>query len=143
LKKLSYEKPHIITFTKRGNKNIGYLLSLSLENSLPFKPQRFFITHETPDQILRGRHAHYKTEQVLICSKGKIIVVTEDALGEIQTFNLQSPNQGLYLPPNVWHTMQYQNEAIQLVFASTEYDEKDYIREYDNFKKHWGAVENE
>jgi hypothetical protein len=33
--------------------------------------------------------------------------------------------------------MQYQKDAVQLVFASTEYDEKDYIRNYESFKEYW------
>jgi hypothetical protein len=56
---------------------------------------------------------------------------------ELKSFLLDTPYKGVYIPPNVWHTMQYQKDAIQLVFASSQYDEKDYIRDYDDFKKYW------
>ena len=86
---------------------------------------------------MRGRHAHHQTEQIIIAASGRIIVTVEDAWGKTDVYTLQEPNEGIYIPPNVWHTMQYTHTAIQLVLASTEYNESDYIRTYDEFKKKW------
>lgn len=134
----TYKEPHIIQFPKLGESSIGYI-SVAENSKLPFKVERVFWTYYTPESVVRGRHAHYKTEQLLFSVTGRIIVTTEDASGNIQTFVLDEPNTGLYIPPNVWHTMQYSHTAIQMVFASSVYDEADYIRKYEDFKKVWGG----
>jgi dTDP-4-dehydrorhamnose 3,5-epimerase-like enzyme len=134
---MKYKEPYIIDFAKLGDSSIGYI-SVGQNDKLPFEIKRLFWTYFTPESIVRGRHAHHSTQQILIAVTGRIVVTTEDATGTIQTFVLDNPNHGLYVPPNVWHTMQYSHTAIQGVMASTLYDEKDYIRNYDDFKKIWG-----
>lgn len=129
-----FGQPYIIEFPKLGESSIGYI-SVSQNDKLPFPVKRVFWTYYTPESVVRGRHAHHETEQILVAVAGRIIVTTESALGEIKTFVLDNPHIGVYVPPNFWHTMQYSHTAIQVVFASTLYDEKDYIREYDEFKK--------
>ena len=64
-----------------------------------------------------------------------IVVNTEMPNGDSAVFTLEKPGQGVYLPKHCWHTMQYSHNAIQLVLASTPYDESDYIRDYEEFKK--------
>lgn len=134
---MDYAKPHIIDFVQLGESNIGYI-SVAQNDKLPFEVKRTFWTYYTPESIVRGRHAHHQTEQIIIAVTGRIVVTTESAHGEINTFVLDKPNMGVYVPPNVWHTMQYSHTAIQVVLASTLYSEKDYIREHDDFKKIWG-----
>lgn len=96
-----------------------------------------FWTYFTPESIVRGRHAHFKTEQVVIAVTGRILLTAELPDGNIETFVLEKPNFGVYIPPNSWHTMQYSHTAIQMVLASTLYDEQDYIRDQNQFKKEW------
>ena len=133
---MNFEQPHLITFPKHGESTIGYI-SVADNNKLPFKVERVFWTYFTPESVVRGRHAHFKTEQILIAASGRIIVTAENGDGQISTFILDSPEKGVYIPPSVWHTMQYTHSSIQVVLASTHFDEKDYIRDYDIFKKTW------
>lgn len=133
-----YPTPHLIHFPKLGEPTIGYIsVGENAKDPLPFAVQRVFWTYYTPESIVRGRHAHHRTEQVLIAAAGRIIVTTELANGEIQTFRLEDPFVGLYVPPNAWHTMQYSHSAVQLVLASQPYNEADYIRDYEAFRKQW------
>ncbi|PJJ58977.1 sugar 3,4-ketoisomerase [Hymenobacter chitinivorans] len=132
------QKPHLIEFPKLGASDIGYISVGEANGLIPFTVERTFWTYYTPESIVRGRHAHHVTEQVLIAVAGRIIVTTEMPDGEVQTFVLESPHQGVYVPPNAWHTMQYSHTAVQLVFASTRYNEQDYIRKYENFREVWG-----
>jgi dTDP-4-dehydrorhamnose 3,5-epimerase-like enzyme len=134
---MNLPEPHLFEFKQMGEPGIGYI-SVAQNNQLPFEVKRIFWTYHTPESIVRGRHAHHKTEQVLLAVTGRIVVTTEKADGTIQTFVLDKANQAVYIPPNVWHTMQYSHTAIQVVFASTLYDETDYIRNYDDFKRIWG-----
>lgn len=130
-------KPHLIEFAKLGESSLGYISVAENFGLIPFEVQRVFWTYYTPESIVRGRHAHYKTEQVLVAVAGRINVTTELPNGEMQHFVLDSPSVGVYVPPNAWHTMQYSHNAVQLVLASSKYNEQDYIRSYKDFKEVW------
>jgi mannose-6-phosphate isomerase-like protein (cupin superfamily) len=130
--------PYLIHFPKLGEAEIGYISVAQHEEVVPFDVKRIFWTYHTPESVIRGRHAHYTTEQVLIATAGCIIVTTEQADGVRKSFRLEEPNEGLYIPPHVWHTMQYSRSAVQLVLASSTYSELDYIRDYEKFKQVWG-----
>ena len=62
------------------------------------------------------------------------IVNTEMPDGSLNVFVLDKPDMGLYMPKLCWHTMQYSHNAVQLVVASSLYNEADYIRSYEDFK---------
>lgn len=134
---MNYPAPHIITFDKIGDSSMGYI-SVGQNDKLPFDVKRIFWTYHTPESIVRGRHAHHATQQILLAVTGRIVVHTETADGIVQTFILDTPDKGVYVPPNVWHTMQYSHTAIQVVMASTLYEAKDYIRDHQQFQDIWG-----
>ncbi|ALI99745.1 sugar 3,4-ketoisomerase [Rufibacter tibetensis] len=130
-------KPYIIEFPAIGSSEIGYISVAENSDLLPFEVKRVFWTYGTPESIVRGRHAHYQTQQVILAVNGRILVTTEQADGPVEVFVLERPNLGLYVPPNVWHTMQYSNAAVQMVLASTSYSEEDYIRDHSEFRSVW------
>jgi dTDP-4-dehydrorhamnose 3,5-epimerase-like enzyme len=129
--------PYLIEFPKLGNPAEGFISIAEHAQLIPFAVQRTFWTYYTPESIVRGRHAHHRTEQLLVAVSGRILVTIEKANQEIQLFKLEDPHVGLYIPPHVWHTMQYSHSAVQLVFASQPYDERDYIRNRDEFQQVW------
>lgn len=131
--------PYLIDFPKLGASEIGFISVTEQKKLIPFEIQRIFWTYYTPESIVRGRHAHFHTEQVLIAAAGRIIVTTEMPDGSVSVHRLEDPHVGLYVPPHAWHTMQYSHSAVQLVFASHPYDEQDYIRQYDQFREVWKA----
>jgi hypothetical protein len=128
-------QPELIQFPKIGSPMEGYL-SIGQSNAhIPFDIKRVFWTYFTPDSVTRGRHTHYSTQMILIALSGIVVVKTEDIHGNKQEFVLKNPSEGLYIPPLTWHEMEYSHTAVQLVITNSEYDEKDYIRSYDEFKK--------
>jgi hypothetical protein len=129
-------RPYLIHFDKIGEPALGFIAVAEIGKTLPFEVKRVFWTFFTPEDIVRGRHAHHNTEMILVAAAGKIIVNTEMPGGEKDSFILDKPNTGVYLPRYCWHTMQYTHNAIQLVFASTVYSEPDYIRDYESFRKY-------
>lgn len=129
--------PYLIEFPKLGAPEIGYISVTEQQKLVPFRIERLFWTYYTPENIVRGRHAHHATEQVLVAVAGRITVTTELADGTIQLFRLEDPHMGLYVPPHAWHTMQYSHSAVQLALASAPYSEADYIRNYEDFKRIW------
>lgn len=128
------KQPHLITFDEIGARDIGYISVADAMKNISFKIERVYWAYYTPDSIVRGRHAHRNLEQVLIAVGGRILVTTEMPDGKIEMFNLDRPSKGVYLPPYCWHTMQYSHDAAQVVLASAEYNEADYIRDYQEFK---------
>jgi mannose-6-phosphate isomerase-like protein (cupin superfamily) len=129
-------EPYLIKFPTNGSSSIGYLSIIENSINLPFTLERIFWTFHTPDSIVRGRHAHYNTEMVLIALSGRIIVNTEMPVNlKREIYILENPNEGLYIPKQCWHTMQYSHNSVQLVIASTKYNETDYIRDYSVFQK--------
>lgn len=126
------EKPLLIEFPKIGKPELGFI-SLAEKENLPFVPRRIYWTYFTPEDVERGGHSHYDLHQILIAVAGKVEVTTELLNGEKQTFILDKPNIGLFIPKMCWRTMKYTHNAVQMCIASNEYDEADYIRDYEVF----------
>lgn len=128
------ESPRIVHFQKIGNSNEGYLTISNSQDITGFEVKRVFWNYGTPEEVSRGRHAHYETEMVLVAITGEIIVSTITIDGQKLEFALSDPNQGLFLPKLCWHEMHYSHNAVQLVLCSTSYNESDYIRSKDTFE---------
>ena len=132
---MTIKRPEIIDFPRIGEAIEGYISIVEVGKNINFEIKRIFWTYFTPESVIRGRHAHLETEMILIAVAGRIIVNTETIDGKKNTFYLESPNQGIYLPTYCWHTMQYSHNAVQMVLTSTLYSETDYIRDYEIFKQ--------
>jgi oxalate decarboxylase/phosphoglucose isomerase-like protein (cupin superfamily) len=96
-----YPTPFLLQLPKLGAPDIGYITVAEGNDLIPFTVARTFWTYYTPESIVRGRHAHYLTQQVMVALSGRIIVTIEQADGTLGTFRLEDPNVGLYIPPNV------------------------------------------
>ena len=126
------KNPYIIHFPKIGSSQLGYI-SVSEKDNLPFVPKRIYWTYFTPEDVVRGHHAHYDLEQILVAVAGKIEVDIILKNSESFQFVLDSPNLGLFIPKMSWRTIKYSHNAVQMCIASMEYNEKDYIRDYTEF----------
>ena len=53
-----------------------------------------------------------------------------------ETVTLDSPTKGLLVEGLLWREMsQFSPDCVLLVIASEHYDESDYIRDYDQFRR--------
>ncbi|MDQ0477904.1 MULTISPECIES: FdtA/QdtA family cupin domain-containing protein [Chryseobacterium] len=127
-----YSRPFLLEFPKVGNPSLGFI-SIAEKEDLPFVPKRIYWTYYTPEDVERGGHSHFDLQQILLAVAGKIEVTTELLNGEKLHFVLDRPNMGLFIPKMCWRTMKYTHNAVQICIASNEYDEKDYIRDYQIF----------
>ena len=85
--------------------------------------------------MIRGQHANRKSEFVLINVAGQSKVRLTDGAEEC-IVELNRPMTGVYIPQMVWKDMyDFSEDAILLVLASTHYDEKEYIRDYEEYLK--------
>lgn len=128
------KKPRLIEFPKIGSSPLGYI-SVAENSLIDFNISRVFWTYYTPEEIIRGRHAHFELEQILIAASGRLVVGTECFDSDPEIFELTSPNVGLYIPPYCWHDMRFSHNSVLLSLSSIEYKESDYIRDYSVFKK--------
>ena len=97
--------------------------------------ERIFYVFGVHNQNDRGKHSHFKTKQVLICLNGEVSVLCKDGNKE-RTWVLNKPNQALYIPELIWDEQVYiKPDSVLLVLANTNYDESDYITDYNKFKR--------
>jgi UDP-2-acetamido-3-amino-2,3-dideoxy-glucuronate N-acetyltransferase len=114
----------------RGSLTVG-----EFAQHVPFVPQRYFLVYDVPAAEVRGQHAHRECHQFLVCVRGSCTAVADDGATQ-ETFVLDSPTTGLYLPPMTWGSQQeYSADAVLLVFASHTYDPTDYIDDYAEYRE--------
>ncbi len=132
MQKLNLKTSRLIEFSavrqERGNLFFG-----ETEKHIPFDIKRFYLITHTPKGIRRGGHAHHKTEQILLCVSGEVTIHLDSGKDK-ESIVLSDPGTGIYLGPMLWHEMSdFKSGTVLAVLASMHYDEKDYIRNYEDF----------
>ena len=99
---------------------------------IPFSIKRVFNVRAQKGNI-RGRHAHRHCSQLLICTNGAVEVKCDDTR-TTETYVLEKPNFGLFIPPGIWADQKYiENNTILTVLCDSLFEEEDYVRNYDDF----------
>lgn len=112
----------------RGN------LSVIEGDTIPFVSKRVYYLYDVPSGGERGGHAHKEQLELLIAVSGSFDVVLNDGSSE-KKITLNKPNIGLLIPIGIWRELEnFSSGSVCLVLASDEFDEEDYIRDYDIFK---------
>lgn len=102
---------------------------------IPFDIQRVFYIYGSDSTVIRGKHANRKSEFVLINVSGTSKVKVKDGKEE-KVFVLNKPHMGLYIPTMLWKDMyDFSENSILLVLASEHYDNSEYIRDFEEYKK--------
>jgi WxcM-like, C-terminal len=102
---------------------------------LPFEIERVFYLYDIPAGAHRGGHAHRALEQVVVAVMGSITVELDDGT-RCETVDLRQPDVGLYVPPRVWSELaDFASGSIAVVLASTLFDESDYIRDREEYRR--------
>ena len=113
----------------------GTLYYLDHFRDLYFKINRVYWVTNVTKGTIRGYHAHKRNKQILICIKGAVNINLDDGLNR-ESVILADSTRALYLGNNVWHSIEYiEQDSVLLVLASENYEEKDYIRDYEQFIK--------
>ena len=111
----------------------GNITALENNVEIPFNINRIFYLYDIPGGESRGAHSHKECHQFLIATSGSVEVQLDD--GKVKkTVMLNQPFRGLHIPPGIWASeVNFSSGSICLVLASHKYDEKDYIRDYQEF----------
>ena len=107
------------------------------ENScnIPFDVKRCYYISAPTDNAIRGKHAHYNLEQVIICIHGSFTLMLDDGKKKC-SLNLDNNHTGIYIKDLVWRELKnFSESCVILVLASQHYDPDDYVRDYDTFLK--------
>ena len=113
----------------------GNITSLNNGIDVPFDIKRIFYIYDIPSGADRGAHAHIECHQLLVAMTGAFEVEVFDGKQKLR-FLLNQPDNGLHIPPGIWASeVNFSGGGICMVLASHEYDEADYIRDYESFKK--------
>ena len=122
----------IINFKDLGDER-GKLVVIEGNKDIPFEIQRVFYIYGSDADVVRGQHANRESEFVLINVAGTSKVRITDGKEEF-IVELNKPMMGVYIPKMVWKDMyDFSSDSVLLVLASTHYDGKEYIRNYEDY----------
>ena len=113
----------------RGN------LSVIEKDVLPFEIKRVYYLYDVPSGAERGGHSHKEQQEFLVALSGSFDVILNDGKEE-KTVTLNKPFEGLLIANGIWRELKnFSSGAVCLVVASDVFEEADYIRDFEEFKK--------
>ena len=128
------QEVRIIQLPKNGDRR-GNLSVIEEMNQIPFRIERAFWIYDVPGGETRGGHAYRQSEELIVALSGSFDVVVDDGR-ERKTYSLNRSYYGLYIPRLIWREMEnFSTNSLALILSSTPYQEADYIRDYDEFKR--------
>ena len=112
----------------------GNLSIIEQIKQIPFEIKRVHWIYDVPGGVDRGGHAYKETEEFIVALSGSFDVVVDDGNNK-KTYPLNRSYFGLYIPKGMWRTMtNFSTNSLALVLSSTEYDEHDYVSDYEEYK---------
>ena len=132
---LSVEDCKVINLSQIGDRS-GHITVAENNIDIPFAVKRIFYLYDIPGGESRGAHAHKECHQFLVAASGSFEVLLDDGK-TTRTVMLRSPNMGLHVAPGIWASeINFSSGSVCLVLASHEYDESDYLRNYEDYLKY-------
>lgn len=114
----------------------GNLSFIEENRQIPFNIKRVYYLYDVPSGATRGGHAHKALHQVVIALSGSFDIVLDDGYNK-RSFFLNRPHYGIYIPPRIWRELEnFSSNSVALSLVSERYDESDYIRDYETFKRY-------
>ncbi len=111
----------------------GNLSFLEEKTHVPFEIKRSYWIYDVPGGETRGGHSYIKNQEIIIALSGSFDVIIHDGKNK-KKFSLNRSYFGLYIPNGLWrHMDNFSTNALALNIASEEYNENDYIRDFNIF----------
>lgn len=113
----------------------GNLTFIEQCKHIPFEIKRVYYLYDVPGGAVRGGHAHKEQHEFIIAASGSFDVILNDGKDNVR-YHMNRSYYGLYTPPMTWRELDnFSSGSVCLVLASDLFDERDYIRDYDEFKR--------
>ena len=104
-------------------------------SDVPFNIRRVYYLYNVPRGKSRGYHVHKREKQLLVAVSGSVDVIMDDGRKR-KKIRLDNPSKGLYIPPMIWREFHnFSKDCVMLVIVDDFLNEKEYIRDYEDFKK--------
>lgn len=111
----------------------GNLSFIEEENHIPFRIKRTYWIYDVPGGEIRGSHAFRNSEEFVVAISGSFDVILHDGTNESK-YSLNRSYYGLYIPKMIFRRIEnFSTNSLALVLSSTQFDEEDYIRDFDLF----------
>ena len=124
----------LIALTKISDPR-GNLTFIESERHVPFPIKRIYYLYDVPGGEDRGGHAHKALYQLIVAISGSFDVTVDDGRRK-KKIQLNRSYIGLLIPPYIWRDLNnFSSGAVCLVLASEYFDELDYFRDYETFKR--------
>lgn len=124
----------VIELGKNHHPN-GNLTVVENGMQVPFDIKRVYYLYDVPGGEERGGHSHKRLKQFVVAISGSFDVIIDDGVQQ-RCVTLNRPYMGLLIVPGIWRVINnFSSGAVCLVLASELFDEADYVRNYDEFKR--------
>ena len=129
-----------------GGSLVQFQEGLEEKNALPFNIKKVLVSLDMSPDDIRGNHAHYETEEIVVALNGGCIFDLDDGKGHIDRIHLTAKKNkdvvyALLLHPHIWRTFHtFEPGTVLLIIANMEYNEADYIRDrnvFDQLAQTW------
>lgn len=111
----------------------GNLSVIEELKDIPFKIERAYWIYDVPGGEKRGGHAYRENQEIIVALSGSFDVILDDGK-QRRAYSLNRSYNGLFVPGGVWREMEnFSTNSLALVLSSTQYEEDDYIRDYQEF----------
>ena len=113
----------------------GNLSFFENNNQIPFDIKRTYWVYDVPGGEIRGGHAFKNSHEFIIALSGSFDVILNDGKKEFK-YNLNRSYYGLYVPNMFWRSLEnFSTNSLALITSSISFDDDDYIRNFEGFKK--------
>jgi hypothetical protein len=131
---MEWNQPKIIELP-RINDPRGNLSFIEGGKHVPFEILRVFYLYDVPGGAWRAGHALRTCDQFIVAMSGSFDVIVDNGTARSR-HHLNRSYRGLYIPPLIWREIDnFSSGSVCLVLASERYDEKTYLRTYEEFKR--------
>ncbi len=140
MRRLLIVDKYVIELNEFPSEGLGSLLVLD-RHELPFIPHRVFLVHDVPKGVKRGAHAHKICNQLIIVVQGTAEILIDDGYTSKKII-VDNPKTAILIPKMTWSTQHtLSNSSTICVLASDQFDDKDYIYDYNDFIRFKAAKE--
>ena len=111
----------------------GILGVAEVSRHIGFPVHRVYYIRDVPAGESRGAHGHKALRQCFLCLRGSVrLSITKG--GRTETVELSRPSHAAVVSAGCWRDLsRFSEDSVVVVLASQEYDDADYIRDYDDF----------
>ncbi|MBU6158225.1 MAG: FdtA/QdtA family cupin domain-containing protein [Bacteroidetes bacterium] len=113
----------------------GNLSFFEEHNHIPFPIKRTYWIYDVPGGESRGCHAYRTLNEFIVALSGSFDLILNDGKEEMKV-SLNRSYNGVLVPQLIWRQMEnFSTNSLVLIAADQVFDESEYIRDFDTFKK--------